>query len=38
MEIFFTAHAKYRLERRNLLPEEVVEAIKYPDKTVKRHG
>ena len=38
MEILFTRHAKQRIEKRKLLKEEVEDAIKYPDATVKKHG
>lgn len=37
MEIIFTKHAKYRIEKRKILEQEVIEAIKYPDNTTKRH-
>ncbi len=38
MQIIFTKHAEYRLEKRKILKEEVIDAIKYPDKTSKKHG
>ena len=38
MKVRFTNHAKYRIEKRKILEEEVIEAIKYPDKTIKKHG
>ena len=38
MEIVFTNHARYRIEKRKILEEEVIDAIKHPDKTMKRHG
>lgn len=38
MEILFTRHAEFRLIRRKILKQEVVDAIKYPDKTLKKHG
>ena len=38
MEIVFTNHAKYRIVKRKVLKEEVIDAIKYPDKTIKKHG
>ena len=38
MEIIFTKHAKYRIEKRKILEQEVIEAIKYPDKTIKKHN
>ena len=38
MKIIFTNHAKYRIEKRKILEEEVIDAINYPDKTIKRHN
>ena len=38
MDIIFTEHALERLERRRFLKEEIIEAIRYPDKTVKKYG
>ena len=38
MKIIFTNHAKYRIEKRKMLEEEVIEAINYPDKTLKKQG
>lgn len=38
MEIIFTYHAEYRIIRRKLSKEEVIGAIKSPDKTIKKHG
>jgi hypothetical protein len=38
MEHIFTIHAEYRIKKRKLTKEEVIETIKYPDKTLKRHG
>ncbi len=38
MEIVFTNHAKLRIEKRKILEEEVIDAIKNPDKTIKKHG
>ena len=37
MEITFTEHALERLEKRKFIKEEVIEAIKFPDKTLKKH-
>ena len=36
MEISFTEHAKEMMKKRNITKEEVVSAMKYPDKTFKR--
>lgn len=38
MEYIFTEHAKYRMGKRGLTKEEVIEAIKYADKTLKKYG
>jgi len=38
MQIRFTNHAKFRIRKRHILELEVLDAIKYPDKTVKKHG
>ena len=38
MKISFTNHAKYRVEKRKILEEEIIDAINHPDKTIKRHG
>jgi hypothetical protein len=38
MEILFTKHAEFRTENRGILKQEVLDSIKYPDKTDKRHG
>ena len=38
MKIIFTNHARYRIEKRKILEDEVIDAIKNPDKTVKRHN
>ena len=37
MKIIFTEHADERLERRKFLKEEIIEAIKFPDKILKKH-
>ncbi len=38
MEIIFREHAELRIKRRGLLKKEVINAIKYPEKTIKVHG
>lgn len=38
MQIIFTAHAEWRLKKRKLTKEEILEAMKFPDKTLKKHG
>lgn len=37
MEFIFTIHAGLRINKRGLTNEEVIEAIKRPDLTLKRH-
>ncbi len=36
MEIIFTVHAELRLKQRKILKEEVRDAVKFPDKTIKK--
>lgn len=38
MEVELTNHAKHRIKVRKILKQEVIDAIKYPDNTDKRHG
>ena len=38
MQIIFTNHALFRIEKRGILKEEVIDAVKYPDKILKKHG
>ena len=38
MQYIFTAHAEFRIEKRKLTREEVIESIKSPDKTLKKHN
>ena len=38
MEITFTFHAEFRITKRKLLKEEVIDAVQYPDKIIKKHG
>lgn len=38
MKYVFTIHSKDRIKIRNLTEEEVIEAIKHPDKVTKKHG
>lgn len=35
MNIVFTDHAKERMKRRNISEDEVINTIKYPEKTEK---
>ena len=37
MEYIFTAHAEFRLTRRKLSEDEIIDAIKSPDATQKKH-
>jgi len=38
MEYKFTAHAKYRLKKRELTEQEVIDGINYAEKILKKHG
>ncbi len=38
MKIIFTRHAELRIIKRKILKEEALEAIKNPDKTLKKHS
>ena len=38
MRVVFTEHAKDRLKKRKISEEEVIQAIKYPDKLSKKKG
>ena len=38
MEIIFTQYAKDRMFKRKITKEEITNAIKYPEKTLKRQG
>ena len=38
MKVIFTEHAKERMQKRKIREEEVISAVKYPDKTSKREG
>jgi len=38
MEITFTFHAEFRIQKRKLLKEEVIEAINFPDQIIKKWG
>jgi len=38
MDIIFTRHAEYRLKKRGLLKHEIIDAIKYPNKIIKKRG
>ena len=37
MDIIFTLHAKRQIRKRNLTEQEIVESIRYADKTIKKH-
>ncbi|VVB81709.1 Uncharacterised protein [uncultured archaeon] len=37
MEIIFTSHAEFRIKKRKLLEQEVVDTIRYPDITIKKY-
>jgi hypothetical protein len=38
MEIIFTHHAGEKLEKRKVLKQEIIESVKNPEKTLKKHG
>ena len=38
MKIIFTNHAEHRLIKRKILKQDVLDAIKYPNKIIKKHG
>lgn len=38
MRIIFTKHAEFRLEKRKINKEDVIFAIRNPDKTIKKYG
>ncbi|MBU2637352.1 MAG: DUF4258 domain-containing protein [Nanoarchaeota archaeon] len=38
MKIVFTEHALYRIKKRSVMMQEVVDAIKQPHLTIKKHG
>ena len=38
MNITFTNHAESRIKKRKIQKHEVIDAIKYPDKILKKHG
>ena len=38
MKIIFTRHAAHQATKRNILKEEVIDAITTPDNIIKKHG
>ncbi len=38
MEIVFTEHANGRIKFKRIPYEDVIDGIKYPDETIKKHG
>ena len=36
MEIIFTPYAEWRCEKRKILKEEVIDAVRRPDKTIRK--
>ena len=38
MNIIFTLHSKRQIKKRNLTEQEIIESIKFPDKTIKKHN
>ncbi len=37
MNIYFTIHAEERIVKRNLTKEDIIDAIRHPDKTYKKY-
>ena len=37
MNVTFTLHSKRQIEKRNLTEQEIIESIRFPDKTFKKH-
>lgn len=38
MEIIFTKHALFRMKKRKITEDEIIQAIKFPEKTSKKEG
>jgi hypothetical protein len=38
MRIVFTVHAGFRIRKRKISPEEIIETLKWPEKLSKRDG
>lgn len=38
MQIELTEHARARLEKRHILDHELIDALKYPERILKKHG
>jgi len=38
MEIVFTEHVKDRIKKRRIGKDKIINAIKYPEKTIKKKG
>jgi len=38
MKITFTLHAEYRIKKRNVTKEDVIDVIEHPDRMTKKHG
>lgn len=38
MNINFTVHAEFRMNKRKILIEDVIDTINFPDKTIKKQG
>ncbi|HII71225.1 TPA: DUF4258 domain-containing protein [Candidatus Woesearchaeota archaeon] len=38
MKIVFTMHAQARAKKRNIDAEEVIEAVRFPENTIKKKG
>ena len=38
MKIEITTHARLRLEKRKILEQELIDALHFPEKILKKHG
>ena len=38
MNIIFTKHAEQRADKRKISKQDILDTIKYPDKTIKKQG
>ena len=38
MDVIFTGHAEKRIIARKVTKQEVVDAVRFPDKIIKKHG
>ena len=38
MNIIFTLHSKRQIKKRDLTEQEIIESVKFPNKTIKKHN